>query len=99
MVTAQAAVAEAIEADGLAAAALKVAISCGEALPAATQRLFFRAFPDSAKLSNVYGPTEADMTFYEIDFKRSKTMKGPPPIGRPMDNVTAYRRPRGNRRS
>jgi non-ribosomal peptide synthetase component F len=69
---------------------LRVAISCGEALPAATARLFFAAFGDRARLNNVYGPTEADMTFYEMDRAAAAALTRPPPIGRPMDNVTAY---------
>ena len=71
-------------------AKVRVAISCGEALPAATAKLFFQAFDGSAKLNNVYGPTEADMTYYEMDKATALAMARPPPIGRPMDNVTAY---------
>ncbi|EGB13063.1 hypothetical protein AURANDRAFT_10430, partial [Aureococcus anophagefferens] len=71
-------------------AKVRVAISCGEALPAATAKLFFQAFDGGAKLNNVYGPTEADMTYYEMDRATALAMARPPPIGRPMDNVTAY---------
>ena len=67
---------------------LKCCISCGEALSASTARLFFECTSNS-KLVNVYGPTEADMTFFEIDRNYAMTMVRCP-IGVPMDNVTAY---------
>ena len=67
---------------------LKCCISCGEALSASTARLFFECTSNS-KLVNVYGPTEADMTFFEVDRNYAMTMARCP-IGVPMDNVTAY---------
>ncbi|KAJ8613584.1 hypothetical protein CTAYLR_006155 [Chrysophaeum taylorii] len=69
---------------------IKVAISCGEPLSAATAAAFFMAFGGRV-LSNVYGPTEADMTFFEIkSLEEAKALRRAPPIGRPMDNVVVY---------
>ncbi|KAH8047946.1 hypothetical protein JL720_15970 [Aureococcus anophagefferens] len=69
-------------------AKVRVAISCGEALPAATAKLF-QAF-DGARSSTTSDPAEADMAYYEMDRATALAMARPPPIGRPMDNVTAY---------
>lgn len=45
---------------------VRLAVSCGEDLPRSTTDLFFRA-SRGAVLNNVYGPTEAEMTFFEMD--------------------------------
>lgn len=70
--------------------AVKYAISCGEPLSAATAASFFEAF-DGHVLSNVYGPTEADMTYFEIrSLEQARALNRAPPIGVPMDNVVVY---------
>jgi len=66
---------------------VRLAIACGEALTPATIEPFFQAFPN-AVLCNVYGPTEADMTYYELS--QENYQRRAPPIGLPMDNVVVY---------
>lgn len=69
---------------------VKIGISCGEPLSAATATSFFEAFRGRL-LSNVYGPTEADMTYFEISsLEQAKALTRAPPIGVPMDNVVVY---------
>ncbi|KAJ1452941.1 hypothetical protein M885DRAFT_444314, partial [Pelagophyceae sp. CCMP2097] len=83
------ALAEHVVAESGPRAKMRLAVSCGEALPMSTTDMFFRAF-NGALLNNVYGPTEADMTFFEMDAAKASKMNAAPPIGRPMDNVTVY---------
>jgi amino acid adenylation domain-containing protein/thioester reductase-like protein len=60
----------------------------GEALPAALMREIATALPDST-VHNLYGTTET--TVHSTDWSsRPYAGSAPPPIGRPIDNVTAY---------
>ncbi|MEW2626272.1 amino acid adenylation domain-containing protein, partial [Streptomyces sp. NPDC048106] len=61
----------------------------GEALAAHTVRDIQAAMP-GARVANIYGPTEATVytTYWHAD--AGSVVEGTPPIGRPIDNVSAY---------
>ncbi|MEW2625172.1 amino acid adenylation domain-containing protein [Streptomyces sp. NPDC048106] len=61
----------------------------GEALAAHTVRDIQAAMP-GARVANIYGPTEATVytTYWHAD--AGAGVEGTPPIGRPIDNVSAY---------
>ncbi len=63
---------------------LRHVYSSGEALPFALVKQFYKIF-ESAKLHNLYGPTECtiDVTYYDCN-----GTKDPVPIGRPLPGTT-----------
>ncbi|KAH8090038.1 hypothetical protein JL720_6335 [Aureococcus anophagefferens] len=70
--------------------ALRLAFTCGEALPARVANACVAELP-RALLVNIYGPTEADITFWEAPAARGAGAVAEPvacvPIGRPVDHV------------
>ena len=72
---------------------MKHVICCGEALPVETCHKFFEVFdPDTCRLHNFYGPTEADMTYWECPklYPGEDVPLHKIPIGKPMLNVKVY---------
>eukprot|EP01062_Namystynia_karyoxenos_P016055 TRINITY_DN15855_c0_g2_i1.p1 TRINITY_DN15855_c0_g2~~TRINITY_DN15855_c0_g2_i1.p1 ORF type:complete len:2367 (+),score=707.90 TRINITY_DN15855_c0_g2_i1:269-7102(+) len=73
---------------------MKHVICCGEALPIETCVRFFEVFdPDITRLHNFYGPTEADMTYWEcpkLNPGDEEVTLTKIPIGKPMYNVKVY---------
>jgi amino acid adenylation domain-containing protein len=71
-------------------ASLRLVFASGEALPPARVAQFSRVFGTSARLVNLYGPTEGtvDVTAYDCP----PVTEPPPrvPIGRPIDNMRMY---------
>jgi amino acid adenylation domain-containing protein len=69
---------------------LRLVVCCGEALPPAVVTQCSTEAPQ-ALLANVYGPTEADITYWEAPAPRGVGCVPPPiqqvPIGRAVDHV------------
>lgn len=68
--------------------AMTYMFTCGEALLPDTCSKFFSGF--DARLINLYGPSEADMTYWECPQLRAGQSIGKVPIGKPIANVKVY---------
>ncbi|MFI5496825.1 amino acid adenylation domain-containing protein [Actinoplanes sp. NPDC051859] len=71
-------------------ATIRLVVTSGEALSAATAREAMRRFPAAAELHNLYGPTEAsiDATAHRVD--AADLASGVVPIGRAITGMSTY---------